>query len=74
MEHKVIGKAYPRIEAMKKALGQAKFTDDYTLPNMVYGMVLRSPYSHAKVKSIDKRQAEKIPGVLKILLPLKQTI
>ncbi len=69
MEHKVVGKAYPRLEAIKKAMGQAKYTDDYSLPNMVYGMVLRSPYAHAKIKSIDKSKAENVHGVLRILLP-----
>ncbi len=65
----VIGKSYPGIEAINKSLGKAKYTDDYVLPNMVYGVIIRSPYAHAKVKSIDKSQAEKVPGVLKIVLP-----
>lgn len=69
MEHTVVGKAYPRLEAIKKAMGQAKYTDDYSLPNMAYGMILRSPYAHAKIKRIDKSKAEKVHGVLKILLP-----
>lgn len=68
-EFKVVGKSHNRLESVKKAIGQARYTDDYVLPNMVYGMILRSPYAHARVKSIDKSQAEKVPGVLKILLP-----
>lgn len=69
MTYRVVGKSHPRLESIKKSLGQAKYTDDYVLPNMVHGMILRSPYAHAKVKNIDKSYAEKVPGVLKILLP-----
>jgi CO/xanthine dehydrogenase Mo-binding subunit len=69
MTYKIVGESCPRLESREKALGQAKYTDDYVLPNMVYGKILRSPYAHAKVKSVDKSQAEKVPGVLKILLP-----
>ncbi|MFA5585005.1 MAG: molybdopterin cofactor-binding domain-containing protein [Saccharofermentanales bacterium] len=69
MALRVVGDSYPRLEAVRKINGTAKYTDDYTLPNMVYAMVKRSPYSHAKVISIDKTESEKVPGVLKILLP-----
>lgn len=68
-DFRVIGKSHPRFESIKKSLGKAKYTDDYVLTDMVYCMILRSPYSNAKVKNIDKSQAEKVPGVLKILLP-----
>lgn len=66
---KIIGKSHHRFDSVQKATGKAEYTDDFTLPNMVYGMVLRSPYAHAKVKSIDKSKAEKVEGVLKIILP-----
>lgn len=66
---KVVGKSFNRLESIRKATGQADYTDDYILPNMVYGMILRSPFAHAKVKNIDISQSEKVPGVLSILLP-----
>lgn len=68
-DFKVIGISHPRLESVRKVTGQAKYTDDYVLPNMVYGMILRSPYAYARIKTIDKSQSEKVPGVLKILLP-----
>ena len=68
-DFKVVGKSHPRLESAAKVTGQAKYVDDYVLPHMVYGMILRSPYAHARVKSIDKTRAEKVPGVLKVLLP-----
>jgi CO/xanthine dehydrogenase Mo-binding subunit len=36
---------------------------------MVYGRILRSPYAHARVRRIDKTEAEKVSGVLTVLLP-----
>lgn len=66
---KVVGNSHPGRTAADKAKGSGRYTDDLQLPGMVYGMILRSPYAHALVKSIDTRQAENVPGVLKILLP-----
>ena len=59
----------PRLESILKATGQAKYTDDLRLPNMAYAAIVRSPYSRAKVLSIDISDAEKIPGYLGCLMP-----
>jgi CO/xanthine dehydrogenase Mo-binding subunit len=47
--------------------GQAKFTVDLVVGDMLEGKVLRSPYPHALVKSIDITRAAKLPGVVAIL-------
>jgi CO/xanthine dehydrogenase Mo-binding subunit len=65
----VIGKSFPRHESIAKVTGQAQYTDDIDLPGMVYGSILRSPYAHARVLRIDTSEAEKVRGVLAILLP-----
>jgi CO/xanthine dehydrogenase Mo-binding subunit len=65
----VIGKSFPRHESIAKVTGQARYTDDIDLPGMVYASILRSPYAHARVLRIDKSKAEKVRGVLTILLP-----
>ena len=44
-----VSKSLPRHEAASKASGKAIYTDDIHLPGMVYGMILRSPYAHARV-------------------------
>lgn len=62
-----VGKRLPRIDAPDKATGRALYTDDITLPNMIYGKLLLSPVAHAKIKSIYTRKAESIPGVKVIL-------
>ena len=65
----IINHATPRLESMDKALGRGKYTDDLELPNMAYAALVRCPYSHAKVLSIDVSEAEKVPGFLGCALP-----
>ena len=63
-EHRtLIGKRTTRVDSPVKVSGQAKYTYDVHRPGMLYGKVLRCPYAHAKVVSIDTSAAEKIPGV-----------
>ncbi|HET9308564.1 MAG TPA: xanthine dehydrogenase family protein molybdopterin-binding subunit [Candidatus Sulfotelmatobacter sp.] len=63
-EHRsLIGKRTTRVDSPVKVSGQAKYTYDVHRPGLLYGKVLRSPYAHAKVVSIDTSAAEKIPGV-----------
>lgn len=59
----------PRLESMQKATGKARYTDDLVFPNMAYAALVRSPYSRAKVLSIDIKDAEKVPGYLGCVLP-----
>ncbi len=60
---KLIGTRVTRVDAPVKVSGQAKYTYDVHRPGMLYGQVLRCPYAHAKVVSIDTSAAEKMPGV-----------
>lgn len=59
----VINKNTPRIDAPDKATGRAVFIDDMTLPGMLCGALLQSPYAHAKILGIDTTAAKKLPGV-----------
>jgi 4-hydroxybenzoyl-CoA reductase subunit alpha len=59
----VVGKREPMLDAFDKATGRARFTDDLTLPEMLFGKILRSPYAHAKILHVDLSKAEKVPGV-----------
>ena len=54
----VVNHETPRLESFEKALGSGKYTDDLSVPGMVYAELVRSPYSHAKVLSIDTSEAE----------------
>jgi len=66
-EFSVIGKRTPRIDAVEKATGQAKFTVDLKFPGMLYAKVLRSTHAHAKILKIDTSKAEKLPGVVAVI-------
>ncbi len=60
--------AQPRIDLRDKVTGQAQYIEDLPdLPLTAYGATLLSPYSHAKIVSIDSTDAEKSPGVLAVL-------
>ncbi|HRV91449.1 MAG TPA: molybdopterin-dependent oxidoreductase [Anaerolineae bacterium] len=61
---KAIGQAIKRKEDPRLITGQAKYLDDIQLPGMVHAAVLRSPYAHAKINSIDTSEAESLPGVV----------
>jgi len=43
--------------------GAGHIYDDMTLPDMLYGALLQSPYAHAKIRNIDTSKATRIPGV-----------
>lgn len=58
-----IGKSVPRLDARAKVTGAASFTTDIRLPGMLHGRLLRSPYPHARVLSINTRLAQQLPGV-----------
>jgi xanthine dehydrogenase YagR molybdenum-binding subunit len=59
----LIGKRISRLDGPWKASGSAKYTYDVNLPGMLHGVMVTSPYAHAKVVSIDTSAAEKMPGV-----------
>ena len=61
---KVIGKNVTRVDMVPKCTGTALFTGDIEFPGMLEGMVLKSPYAHARINSIDTGAAEKLPGVV----------
>ncbi len=67
MNLSVVGKRLPKVDAPDKATGRAIYTDDITLPNMIYGKLLLSPVPHAKIKSINTEQAKALPGVKVVL-------
>ena len=63
----VVGKRQPRVEGYELVSGRAVYPSDISLPGMLSGAVLRSPYPNAVVKRVDARAAEQMPGVRAIL-------
>src|ERR1017187_1832331 len=63
-EHRsLIGQRISRVDAPLKVSGQARYTSDVKRPEMLFGKILRCPYAHAKVLSIDTSAAKNMPGV-----------
>lgn len=62
-----VGKPEPKVDAVKLALGRPVFTDDIEMRGMLYGALMTSPHAHARIKRIDTRRAEAIPGVHAVL-------
>jgi len=62
----IIGKRTAMIDAAEKTTGAGKYTDDLSLPGMLVGKILHSPYPHARIKSIDTTRAEQLDGVVAV--------
>ena len=61
---KVVGQEHPRVEILEKVTGQSVFGADVRLASpLLVGKILGSPHAHARIKNIDTRKAEKLPGV-----------
>lgn len=58
-----IGRIFRRKEGYARVTGREIYSSDVSLPHMLYARVLRSPYPHAKIISIDTREAEKLGAV-----------
>lgn len=66
-EYKVIGTRPIRHDGADKVTGRAIYTDDFQLPGMLHGKIVRSPFPHARIKSIDTSAAEQYPGVFAVV-------
>lgn len=64
-----IGAPVQRAEDPILVQGRGTYTGDLTLPGMVHMVVVRSPYPHAMVQSVDPTEALALPGVLDVILP-----
>jgi 4-hydroxybenzoyl-CoA reductase subunit alpha len=64
----IIGKPTAMVDAAEKTTGSGKYTDDLSIPGMMVGKILHSPYPHAKIKSINTIRAEKLDGVVAVVV------
>jgi 4-hydroxybenzoyl-CoA reductase subunit alpha len=60
----IIGKRVALVDSAGKTTGQGKYADDLSLPGMLTGKILHSPYPHARIKRIDTAKAEALDGVV----------
>lgn len=66
-EYKYVGKPTPRVDLRDKVLGAPIFGMDASLPDMLYGSVVRPSGIDTKMVSVDVSEAEGMPGVVKIV-------
>jgi xanthine dehydrogenase YagR molybdenum-binding subunit len=56
-----------RVDGAQRVSGTARYTQDVYLPGMVFVRVLRSPYPRARVRRVDTKKAEALPGIRGVL-------
>src|SRR5690349_88373 len=63
----IIGKRTAMVDAAEKTTGAGKHTDDLSVPGMLIGKILHSPYPHARIKRIDASKALTLEGVVAVV-------
>ena len=66
-DYKLIGKPYSTADLVAKVTGRAKYAEDFRAEGMLFAKLLVSPMPHGRVRRIDTRAAEALPGVAAIL-------
>lgn len=66
-QNAVVGGRLPRVDALMKATGEAIFGTDVRLKGMLFGKLLTSPYSHARIAKVDASKAARAAGVKAVL-------
>jgi CO/xanthine dehydrogenase Mo-binding subunit len=67
MSFSVIGRSFPRKDALLQVTGKSIYGEDVYRPGMLYAKILRSAYPHAKIIRIDTSKAESLPGVKSVI-------
>jgi aerobic carbon-monoxide dehydrogenase large subunit len=62
-----MGHSIKRKEDLRFIQGKGNYVDDVHLPDMVHAQMVRSPYAHARLKSINTEKAKQLPGVLAVI-------
>ncbi|HEX3453526.1 MAG TPA: hypothetical protein VHS03_02790, partial [Gaiellaceae bacterium] len=59
-----VGTAVPRKEDARLLSGEGTYTDNLAATGMVHAVIVRSPYPHATIASVDVSKAREAPGVV----------
>ena len=62
-----VGEPRPRTDGAARVTGTAEYTSDVRLPGMLWGVILRSPHPHARIRSIDAGAARLAAGVADVI-------
>jgi CO/xanthine dehydrogenase Mo-binding subunit len=66
-ELSVVGTRPIRHDGADKVTGRALYGADFQMAGLLHGAILRSPHAHARIRRIDTRKAEALPGVLAVV-------
>ena len=66
-QYRIVGTRAPRLDGLEKVTGAARFGADIYIAGMLHGKMLTSPHAHARILSIDTRDAEAMPGVKAVI-------
>jgi aerobic carbon-monoxide dehydrogenase large subunit len=67
MATSLVGSRIKRREDPLLIMGRGTYVDDIQLPRMTYAAILRSPYAHARIRSINVDKAKALPGVVAVM-------
>ncbi|HZO76655.1 MAG TPA: aerobic carbon-monoxide dehydrogenase large subunit [Solirubrobacteraceae bacterium] len=62
-----LGRSIKRKEDDRFIQGRGNYVDDINLPGMLHMAILRSPFAHARINSIDASAAQEVPGVVAVV-------
>src|SRR5581483_5731013 len=65
--HAGIGEPVRRKEDLRLVTGRGCYSDDYSFPGQVFGVAVRSPHAHARIRAIETQAARAMPGVLDVV-------
>jgi 4-hydroxybenzoyl-CoA reductase subunit alpha len=60
---RIIGRPWTKVDGPAKTTGETRYADDFFLPRMLYGKLLRSHLPHGRIKRLDISRAQALPGV-----------
>ena len=63
----IVGQRMPRIDGLGHVTGTTRFTDDLSLPGMLFARPLYSAHDHARIRRIDVSRALRMPGVIAVI-------
>ena len=66
-DYKVVGKPLPRVDIPDKVTGRFTYMQDYRVPGMLHGRVVRPNAIGAKLEGVDDSALKKIPGIVKVV-------
>jgi len=65
----LLGRSIPNVDGVALVTGQARYTGDLRPHRMAHGRIVRSPYAHALILSVDASAALAMDGVLDVIVP-----